>query len=278
MSTFVKLLLMMGLMAAFQLGCGDDDDDDTPRDSESGEPDGGSSDEDGTESEEDTGTGEPEFIPPECADCLKAEEDGTIADNTYGIVGAWFTYGDATPSDPDATPGNSTVEGAVSAYGGYCASGVAGQVLEIDGSLAWSTYWGAGIGFNLCQLTPGEDGTVYTIEECADNGGTDLTGILGFELILSGNLGTDGNQFRVTFAEKGRGEATYIPGDQAVVGDSIKYYFEDAVITYDSAFPNDNHPEIDVGNVQALQFQVSTSQNYDIDYDFCVENILPLYE
>lgn len=75
-----------------------------------------------------------------------------LANNTYGIQGAFYTFGDT------ADGGGSTIapdSGAVdfSMYAeNVCAAGTAGMVMNgADGMPAFSTYWGAAIGFNLSQ-------------------------------------------------------------------------------------------------------------------------------
>ena len=270
MKAMTKLLLIAGLIASVQIGCGDDDDNDRQNSTDPTNTDNN----DGTDSDTnvgstddtdtsggDTGTGS---SIPECTTCLKADATTGLVDgttNSWGINGAWFTYSDVTSG------GNSTITGSVSANGGYCAQGDAAEVIDSE----YGTYWGAGIGLNLCQVAEGGDAdTTYNIGTCP----TDLSSIIGFRMILTGDIGP--NEFRVTFAETGRDESTYIPANASDIGTSVDYLFADSTITYLSTFPDDTHPVIDVANVQALQLQVSTAVGAASPYNFCVENIEPI--
>lgn len=261
MNTLKKLALTIAALAAFQIGCGDDPvdtDTDTGKDSDnsSDEGDGGDM---GTDTDNDTGT-------PITGDPLTADADGNIAENAWGIVGSWYTYND------NADGGTSTITGEVSATGGYCAVGEGAEILDdADGEPAYSVYWGAGIGFNLC-LEAGADGTdddvINTIGTCTS---ADLSNLIGFRLTVTG--GIPDTELRVTFAEKGRNESTYIIAKEADIDGEVDYLFADATVAYNTAAP-----EIVVEDISALQFQVSTKVGASVPFDFCIEDVTPITE
>jgi hypothetical protein len=240
------LLLSAGLIAGFQIGCGDDEDDTRQQ---STDPGGDSdTDTDTNNNGTDTGTDTGATQLPACDTCLKASADGYIetTTNSWGIQGSWFTFDDGT----------SMIEGSVSANGGYC---LKGTVKEADPP-AWSI-WGAGGGFTLCAI---DETTEYIISECPL--GT-VSSVTGFRLTLTGNLGANG--VRVTMTELGRDESAYI--ETTVVDQSVEYLFANASVAYDA-----DAPAIDPTKVRALQFQVASMEGADIDFDFCIENIEPI--
>lgn len=251
MNTFMKTALMIAMMASFQIGCGDDADDtdkDTGKDSEksSDVEDAGDMDSDTGEMESDTGnnvTGE----------ALTADADGNIETNDLGISGTWYTY------DDNADGGTSTITGSVSDNGGYCAVGEGAEVID---SSDYGVDWGAGIGFNLCLDA---DDNANTIGTCA----TDLSSLVGFSLVVTGAL--PATELRVTFAEAGRNESTYIKA--TTLDTAVSYLFADATVGYASD-PTAN--PIVVEDINALQFQVSTKIGATAPFDYCIEDVTPL--
>jgi len=171
-------------------------------------------------------------------------------------------------ADPDSgIPGTSTINGMVSNTGkGYCANGTSAMTIDNneDGSPDYSVNWGAGVGFNLCAVSETE---VYTIGTCPNN----LSNLTGFRLtIVAAEF--PASELRVTMAEEGRNESTFINAEKvATLGQSYDYLFADAVVGYDSGADPINIP-----NVNALQIQVSSVTSADTPFDFCVEDITPI--
>ncbi len=265
MKCLAKLVLSAGLVACFQVGCGDDEETDEkkPENKDSASEEEKSSDEEkSTDSDEEKSTDSDTEVEGE--EFLKADADGNIGENKWGISGTWFSYSDANDG------GDSTITASVSATGGYCAVGEASQIQNgEDGNPAYSTYWGAGIGFNLCYddtIEGTDDDKALTIADCTAG---DVSKIIGFKLTVTGSLPT--TELRVTMTEKGRNESTFINAKVLDVHET--YLFEKATVLYDATAD-----PIDVSKVKALQFQVSTATSGATPFDFCIENIEPITE
>jgi len=96
-----------------------------------------------------------------------------LAQNDVGVQGAFYTFGD------EVSGGNSRIE--VRDAGSpelFCAQGEAALVLSgPDGLPAYSTYWGAAVGFNLAQEPDAQFGGAYDAR---------AKGVIGFSFRLEG--------------------------------------------------------------------------------------------
>ncbi len=184
-----------------------------------------------------------------------ADENGVLKPNRWGITGEWFTFEDS------AFGGTSVIEGWTSASGGFCAEGVAAQVIDVDGDgdIDYDVNRGAKIGFYLCSV----DNNYFTIGDCP----VDLTGIIGFRLTVKGEISD--SELRVTMAEQNRDEPTFIRATEA--GVETSYLFTDAVVGYDSAAS-----AVDVSNINALQFHIASYTQRATPFNFCIEQISAL--
>jgi hypothetical protein len=250
MKTITKLMLVAGVIASYQLGCGDDTDNDR-------EP--ITTDPAGTDSNSDVGGTDTTLTGP-CM--LKADDNGWIArdTNSCGVQGGWFEY-------PDKKEGGSSIERYVSATGAMCAKGTAAMA----DPPTWSI-WGAGLGFTLCAEGDESEATISTCT--ASPGLADMT---GFRIVLSGTIGT----LRVTPGEADateenglRKENTFITADQADADAKtpVDYLFSESTVEYSSSAP-----PINVDQIRSLQFQVASSETKDTPFDFCVESIEVLF-
>ena len=178
------------------------------------------------------------------------------------IWGAWYTFGGEgsvfTPLEGDP----------VEASGGQiCFSGTVAQVIGGD----YATYYGAEIGFDLCGM-PGDMSNCdqwmppefcswapeskHTVSECGISLNTisfDITGTL------------PSTELRINFKETGRDENTYL-----VVASTGTYVgnVDDADVGYDTSAPPLNK---DI--VEAIHFQVSSTESSEVPFDFCISNL-----
>jgi len=256
MNTFKKIAMSIAMLAAFQVGCGDESDDNEPKDSDPMNTDNGT--------DSDTGVVSSDF--------LMVDENGAITPNVWNISGTWYTYDDNTAGDT-GIPGTSTITGSVSATGkGYCAVGTSAMTIDNDGdgSVDYSVNWGAGIGFNICAFSETD---VHTIATCPNN----LSTLTGFTLTIAATE-FPASELRVTFAEgvepNVRNESTYIDAASvAELGVPYTYLFADAEVGYLS---DPSTAPINIPEVKALQVQVSSVTTADTPFNFCVEDITPV--
>jgi hypothetical protein len=201
-------------------------------------------------------------------------------DNELGIQGAWYTFGCT----------GATIEPAEGSRfdnpGKMCFKGTAPKVTDADGdgSLDYSTIWGAGMGFDLCAQSEEEAGdagfsddagtivpTKYPLNACPYN--PDLvTKLLGVAVRFSGVV--NAAELRIQFNEGDKVANSYYkvaPADVAA-GTKLKVEFEDPLVkTWYN--PKLKPGETDANNVLAIQFMVPTNDSTPVDWDFCVEDI-----
>lgn len=199
-------------------------------------------------------------------------------DNALGIQGAWYSFGCA----------GATLEPAEGARydnsGRMCFKGTAPMVTDADGdgSLDYSTIWGAGIGFDLCAQSEEEAADAgadakpakYPLSACPYN--ADLaTKLLGVAVRFSGVV--NAAELRVQFNEGDNVANSYYkvaPADVAA-GTKLKVEFEDPLVkTYYN--PKLKPGDTDANNVLAIQFMIPTNNTAPVDWDFCVEDIVAI--
>jgi len=199
-------------------------------------------------------------------------------DNELGIQGAWYSFGCAgAVIEPK--------EGArYDNPGRMCFKGTAPMVTDADGdgSLDYSTIWGAGIGFDLCAESEEEaaDAGVtdagivpakYPISTCPYN--ADLaTKLIGVAVRFSGVV--NATELRIQFNEGDNVANSYYKVTPADVAAStvMKVEFEDPLVKthYNVKLkPGDT----DANNLLALQFMIPTNSTAAVDWDFCVDAI-----
>jgi hypothetical protein len=200
-------------------------------------------------------------------------------DNELGIQGAWYTFGCA----------GAVIEPAEGTRfdnpGKMCFKGTAPMVTDEDGdgSLDYSTIWGAGMGFDLCAQSEEEaaDAGVstdaglipakYPLSACPYN--PDLaTKLIGVAVRLSGTV--NATELRIQFNEGDSVANSYYkvaPADVAA-GTKQKVEFEDPLVKTHYN-PKLKPGDTDANNLLAIQFMVPTNTSDPVDWDFCVEDI-----
>ncbi len=192
---------------------------------------------------------------------ITATADGWVdgCSNASRIQGPWYTYEDpgGSSADVDATGGP---------QGTICVKGTALQVQtdSATGELDWDSYWGAGLGLDICQNGDDETpaGTKYTIADCP----RDLSGITGFSFTIQGDQ-FPSSGVRVTFGEEGRDSNTYVTvngtGSQTV-------RFSQATVEWDTS---GSEPAININKVTSLQFQIPSVDSSTVSFDFCISEL-----
>lgn len=201
--------------------------------------------------------------------------------NELGIQGAWYSFGCA---DAVIEP----KEGArYDNPGKMCFKGSAPMVTDKDGdgSLDYSTIWGAGIGFDLCAQSAEEAGDAgvgdggaepakYPLSACPYN--PDLVNkMIGVGVRFSGTV--NATELRVQFNEGDSVANSYykVTPAQVASGARLKVEFKDPLVKthYNTKLKPGG---ADPNNILAIQFQVPTNNTAAVDWDFCVEEITAL--
>jgi hypothetical protein len=281
-STRLLILATLGASGALGVvGCGKDNlaqENDNPTDANGGTGAGGSG---GTG----TGTGTGGTVvdtTPLPGVRLMPNEEGFMktGDNELGIQGAWYTVGCA----------GAVIEPAEGTRfdnpGKMCFKGTAPKVTDEDGdgSLDYSTIWGAGMGFDLCAQSDEEAGdagvtddagkivpTKYPLSACPYN--PDLvTKLIGVAVRFSGFV--NAAELRIQFNEGDNVANSYykVTPDEVAAGTVMNVEFEDPLVkTYYN--PKLKPGDTDANNVLAIQFMIPTNDSGPVDWDFCVEDI-----
>jgi len=202
-------------------------------------------------------------------------------ENALGIQGAWYSFGCA---DAVIEP----KEGArYDNPGKMCFKGTAPMVTDKDGdgSLDYSTIWGAGIGFDLCAQSAEEAGDAgagdagatpakYPLSACPYNADL-VTKMIGVGVRFSGTV--NASELRVQFNEGDSVANSYYKVTPAQVssGTGLKIEFKDPLVKthYNTKLKPGG---ADPNNILAVQFQVPTNNTAAVDWDFCVEAITAL--
>lgn len=213
---------------------------------------------------------------------LMPNEEGFMktGENELGIQGAWYSFGcvDATLEPKEGARYDNT--------GKMCFKGTAPAVTDKDGdgSLDYSTIWGAGIGFDLCAQSEEEAGDAgvgdgdagsapvkYPLSACPYN--ADLaTKLLGISVRFSGKV--NATELRVQFNEGDSVANSYYKVTPAEVesGTVMKIEFEDPLVKTHYN-PKLKPGDADANNILAIQFMIPTNAADPIDWDFCVEDL-----
>jgi hypothetical protein len=198
--------------------------------------------------------------------------------NELGIQGAWYSFGCAGAILEPA-------EGArFDNPGRMCFKGSAPMVTDKDGdgTLDYSTIWGAGIGFDLCaeseEEAAGASGTdagvvptKYPLSACPYNAGL-ATKLIGVAVRFSGVV--NAAELRVQFNEGDNVANSYykVTPAEVAAGTAMKVEFEDPLVkTYYN--PKLKPGNADANNILAIQFMIPTNNASPVDWDFCVEAI-----
>ena len=198
--------------------------------------------------------------------------------NELGIQGAWYSFGCAGAIiEPK--------EGArFDNPGRMCFKGTAPMVTDKDGdgTLDYSTIWGAGIGFDLCAQSEEEAAdagatdagvvaTKYPLSACPYN--ADLaTKLIVIAVRLSGVV--NAAELRVQFNEGDNVANSYyrVTPAQVAAGGAMKIEFEDPLVKTHYN-PKLKPGDADANNILAIQFMIPTNNSAPVDWDFCVEDI-----
>lgn len=254
MTTHVGLLLIIGLLALGLSGCGDDDT----------IPSGDNNDLDGDTGEDDTNPVDTnEGGGGGSSASLMPSTEGWVDQTEDGFQGAWYTY---TDNDDEGNSTISPAEGEPFTNDGasICVEGEASLVVDE----LWSTYWGAGVGMDLCANTKDQEPSEhkYTLSDCPFN--PDLaTQFKGVEFDIEGEWGSE---LRCSFKEKERTESAYVEITAEGHQDCM---VADAAVWYDTS-----QDPTDVTKIEALQFQIATNATSATPFDFCITNLVAILE
>ena len=202
------------------------------------------------------------------------------SENELGIQGAWYSFGCAGAAFEPA-------EGArFDNPGRMCFKGTAPKVTDKDedGSLDYSTIWGAGIGFDLCAESEEEAGDAgvtddagrivpakHPLSACPYN--PDLvTKLIGVAVRFSGVV--NAAELRIQFNEGDNVANSYYkvaPTDVAA-GTVMKVDFKDPLVKTHYN-PKLKPGDADPNNILAIQFMIPTNDQAPVDWDFCVDAI-----
>jgi hypothetical protein len=215
--------------------------------------------------------------------------------NPVGIQGSLYTYTDGA---------GSTIEVINQGNGVLCVSGAGAEVPDTSQS-SYSTYWGCGVGIDICApdsenpnvvapdngnttvqplaidtpnlATPMDTDTAAsgsnngtgktTISECSRN----ISSIAGVRMMISGQLPE--HELRVNFEERGA-QSSYVVVDPTAIVDgngvpvAVDYWMKDASVKWDTSLP----PMVP-GNVVGIQLQVATKTGGPVPFNFCFQNI-----
>lgn len=211
---------------------------------------------------------------------LMPNEEGFMktGDNELGIQGAWYTFGCA----------GAVIEPAEGTRfdnpGKMCFKGTAPMVTDEDGdgSLDYSTIWGAGMGFDTCAESDEEAAdagvtdagivpTKYPLSACPYN--PDLvTELIGVAVRFSGFV--NAAELRIQFNEGDNVANSYykVTPDEVAAGTVMNVEFEDPLVkTYYN--PKLKPGDTDANNILAIQFMIPTNDSAPVEWDFCVEDI-----
>jgi hypothetical protein len=214
-------------------------------------------------------------------------------DNTLGIQGAWYPYGDGTDGKsamgngtcqakgmhPDSAcsvittpvPGSMTFAPSDAASGKMCTSGTVAQVIDIVGMTGMKDYsniWGAGIGLDLAA---NKDGTKGTLD-------ADAKGIKGIsfdiDMVPTAKLRVEIAATATDNSTAGNnywGATASYPGSPVVSGTNVIHWAEFTSPTA-TKVPND------LAHLESLQFHVPTVTTGSAPYSFCIFNLKMLTE
>jgi hypothetical protein len=201
--------------------------------------------------------------------------------NELGIQGAWYSFGcaDAVIEPKEGSRYDNP--------GKMCFKGTAPMVTDKDGdgSLDYSTIWGAGIGFDLCAQSAEEAGDAsvgdagaqpmkYPLSACPYNADL-VTKMIGVGVRFSGTV--NATELRVQFNEGDSVANSYyrVTPAQVSSGTGLKIEFKDPLVKthYNTKLKPGG---ADPNNILAVQFQVPTNSTAAVDWDFCVEAITAL--
>ncbi len=183
---------------------------------------------------------------------LTPNKDGwvSVASNGAHVQGAVFTYqsmgSTIMPLTTATTPFTNAGDGKL------CVKGSTAKVVGMD----FSTYYGAGMGFDLCQASDSAP-TKYTLGQCPLG-----NGLGGLRFKLSG--ASIPSELRVSFHEANRAESTYV---LAKAGDN-EALFKDGKVAYDPLAPM-----VNVANIDSVHFMIPGSELDAVPFDFCVEQV-----
>ena len=215
--------------------------------------------------------------------------------NAAGVIGAWWWTGDyyavadsvnmagfgSCPADGFSAsqcsvitaPPPETTFAPDPGGRGMCASGVAAQVLpDATGQLAWSSIWGNIIGFDL--NTPVTAGTIPT--EPTGQYDAVVRGITGFAFDIEGDV----SRLRVAFQTQG---TEYDPAYWAGVTMDLSPvtgpgHYEIRWADVGGPIYLASPPPFDPRKLEAIQFQVPSSDFETRPYNFCITNTTMLTE
>ena len=199
-------------------------------------------------------------------------------ENALGIQGAWYSFGCAGSilEPPEGARFDNP--------GKMCFKGTAPMVTDEDGdgTLDYSTIWGAGIGFDLCAESDEEAAaadstdagvlpTKYPLSACPYN--ADLaTKMIGVVVRFSGVV--NAAELRIQFNEGDNVANSYyrVTPAEVTAGSVVSVEFEDPLVKTHYN-PKLKPGDTNANNILAIQFMVPTNDSAPIDWDFCVEDI-----
>jgi hypothetical protein len=170
------------------------------------------------------------------------------ASNGVGIQGAFFTYVDHS----DIT--NITAKPEQSTTGGYCVSGTAAQVMNMN----FASTYGATAALNLSQLPNNDAVNAYNADE---------HGVVGFGFDIVGNTGGALRFIAKQFSVHDGFCINMVP--ECATDCSVEFALSDMhqnCWAAGGALP-------DTASLSAIEWQITTNENAPVDFDFCIENL-----
>jgi hypothetical protein len=189
-----------------------------------------------------------------------ANTDGWVDASTNGLCvqGAFWTYSDEKDGgDSTITPEPDSGSFPNDGTGEICVSGSAGALVGEE----YGVYYGAGLGFSLCDL--GDDAGQGTIGSCSLSD----TGSLSVSSITFSISGTFPDTLRVIMHEAGNDESPYVTG---VTSGS------NTISVASAEWPwGDNAGPGTPANVDGIQWQIPAPDEGEpaASFDFCISAI-----
>jgi hypothetical protein len=188
--------------------------------------------------------------------------------NAYGIQGAIYTFGDMAGStiSPDCSTSTSTCFGATTTpTTKFCVSGTDTEVLYSTslGDYDYATYWGAAVGFDLNgSATAGVAHQPYAAS---------AHHVVGFSMSFTNNTSSAVRFSYLVY--NGTSNVAYCVS-QLSPGQNTVYFTNATANCYQTGGTALSNAAAD-GTV-ALQWQVPSSANGSISFNYCVDNLTPL--
>jgi hypothetical protein len=192
--------------------------------------------------------------------------DGTS--NAYGIQGALYTFDDGAGStvSPDCSTGAACFGGTTTPTTKFCVSGTDTTILYSTslGDYDYATYWGAAVGFDL-NGSAVTGGTHAPYVASAHN-------VVGFSMTFTNSASAAVRFSYIVY--NGTGNTAYCVKQLSSGQNAI--YFTNANATCYNTPAGSALTNVLADGTVALQWQVPSSTNGAVPFNFCIDNLTPL--